>query len=54
MADVFTPEQRSALMARIRGRDTRPKRFSRKKQTSKTIANKGRVGHKHLNLSPLS
>jgi DNA mismatch endonuclease (patch repair protein) len=24
MADVFTPEQRSALMARIRGRDTRP------------------------------
>lgn len=30
MADVFTPEQRSALMARIRGKDTKPEMVVRR------------------------
>jgi DNA mismatch endonuclease Vsr len=29
MADVFTPEKRSEVMSRIRGRDTRPERIVR-------------------------
>ena len=29
MADVFTPEKRSEVMSRIRGRDTRPERLVR-------------------------
>ena len=30
MTDVFTPEQRSAVMARVKGRDTTPERLVRK------------------------
>ena len=30
MADVFTPEKRSEVMARIRGRDTKPELALRK------------------------
>ena len=29
MADVFTPEKRSEVMSRIRGRDTKPERIVR-------------------------
>ncbi|MDT5293498.1 MAG: mismatch endonuclease, patch repair protein [Acidobacteriota bacterium] len=29
MADTFTPEQRSRLMARVKGRDTKPERIVR-------------------------